>query len=251
MKEQNGENLERGRSRKNSSGLKKRRSRIISLAAVGAAAIVIVSAVVALWGRDTYELKEPAYMCVNGSRFDLKGDVRLYHKNDRTTLNAFGEKYEMEDYPLILTDSGAVLLQKSCSWTRAADEMIFRVDYFSEVGKDEEGMYIGRRGKKSRDLSGFLYDNSDTYVFLEPATLSYNDKTVEIEPMTVVQVVYRDYIQIYGPGLENETEDLDSDAVTAVFENEKRVNLATDRYYAVNGSWRLLFLPLDVLQAAE
>ena len=87
MKEQNGENLEKGRSRKNSSGLKKRRSRIISLAAVGAAAIVIVSAVVALWGRDTYELKEPAYMCVNGSRFDLKGDVRLYHKNDRTTLN--------------------------------------------------------------------------------------------------------------------------------------------------------------------
>ena len=69
--------------------------------------------------------------------------------------------------------------------------------------------------------------------------------------MTVVQVVYRDYIQIYGPGLENETEDLNSDAVTAVFENEKRVNLATDRYYAVNGSWRLLFLPLDVLQAAE
>lgn len=210
--------------------------------------MVIVSAVVALWGRDTYKLEETAYLCINGNRLDLEGNVRLYHKDDKTTLSAFGKKYEMESFPLVLNDSSSVLLQNSCSLTRTSDDSIFRVDYFSEIGRDEDGLFIGRRGKKSHDISGFLYDNGDTYVFLEPVTLSYNDKTVELEPMTVVQATYLGAIQIYGPGREPEAEYLNTEAVTAEFAGGKRVNLATDRYYMVNGSWRLLFLPLEVLQ---
>lgn len=242
MKEQS-----RGRSRGKSPKLKNRKSRLISLAAAAAGVLVIISAVAALRGRDTLLIREPVYTSINGIRMDLEEGVKLSHKDDTTTLNISGTKQNMENFPLITADETSIILQKSYSWNRTADEGIYRLDYFTTVSRDGEGILIKRREKESRDISGFLYDNGDTYVFLEPVTLSYNDQTRKLEPMTVVQVSYLGSIQIFGPGTEAVFETVSTEAVTAEFAGGKRVNLATDRYYMINGSWRLLFLPLDVL----
>lgn len=242
MKEQ-----ERGRSRGKSAKLKNRKSWLISLAAAAAAVLVIVSAVAALRGRDTLTIHEPAYLCINGTRMELRDGATLYHKGDSTTIRFGGEKHSLETSPVITADESSIFMQRSCSLNRVDDDCIYRLDYFTQIGRDGEDIFIKRRQKETRDVSGFLYDNGDTYVFLEPVTLSYNDKAVELAPMTIVQVAYMESIQISGPGIEPLFEPVTSEAVTAEFSNKKRVNLATDRCYAVNGAWRLLFLPLDAL----
>lgn len=242
MKEQS-----RGRSRGKSSKLKSKKSWLISLAAAAAAVLVIVSAMAALRGRDTLTIKEPAYLCINGTRTDLGAGATLYHKDDSTTIRFSGKKYSLETTPVITADESSIIMQRSSSWNRIDDDCIYRLDYFTTISRDEEGILIKRRQKESRDISGFIYDNSDTYVFLEPVTLSYNDQVRELEPMTIVQVAYMDRIQIFGPGVETVFETVTSEAVTAEFSNKKRVNLATDRCYAVNGAWRLLFMPLEAL----
>ena len=238
MKEQR-----RGRSRGRSAKRKNRKPWLISLAAV----LVIVSAVAALRGRDTLTIKEPAYLCINGTRTELEAGATLYHKGDSTTIRFAGKKFDLETAPVITADESSIFMQRSCSLNRVDDDCIYRLDYFTQISRDEEGILIKRRNKESRDISGFLYDNSDTYVFLEPVTLSYNEEVIELEPMTIVQVSYMDRIQIFGPGVEPVFETVTSEAVTAEFSNKKRVNLATDRCYAVNGAWRLLFMPLESL----
>ncbi len=238
MKEQR-----RGRSRGRSAKRKNRKPWLISLAAV----LVIVSAVAALRGRDTLTIKEPAYLCINGTRTELEAGATLYHKGDSTTIRFAGKKFDLETAPVITADESSIFMQRSCSLNRVDDDCIYRLDYFTQISRDEEGILIKRRNKESRDISGFLYDNSDTYVFLEPVTLSYNEEVIELEPMTIVQVSYMDRIQIFGPGVEPVFETVTSEAVTAEFSNKKRVNLATDRCYAVNGAWRLLFMPLEAL----
>lgn len=242
MKEQG-----RGRSRGRGAKRKNRKPWLISLAAAAAAVLVIVSAVAALRGRDTLTIKEPAYLCINGIRTELEAGATLYHKGDGTTIRFGGKRRTLETAPVITADESSVFMQRSCSWNRVDDDCIYRLDYFSQIGRDEEGVFIRRRNKETRDISGFLYDNSDTYVFLEPVTLSYNDKSVALAPLTIVQVAYMEQIQIFGPGVETVFEPVTSEAVTAEFSNKKRVNLATDRCYAVNGAWRLLFLPLEAL----
>ena len=238
MKEQR-----RGRSRGRSAKRKNRKPWLISLAAV----LVIVSAVAALRGRDTLTIKEPAYLCINGTRTELEAGATLYHKGDSTTIRFAGKKFDLETAPVITADESSIFMQRSCSLNRVDDDCIYRLDYFTQISRDEEGILIKRRNKESRDISGFLYDNSDTYVFLEPVTLSYNEEVIELEPMTIVQVSYMDRIQIFGPGVEPVFETVTSEAVTAEFSNKKRVNRATDRCYAVNGAWRLLFMPLEAL----
>ena len=197
------------------------------------------------------KIDEPVYTSVNGARMEWNDGVTLVHKDDATTLKGSGAEGNWETYPLISQDDTAVKLQKTCSWNRTSDEAIYRLDYFTVVAKDGQGIVLKRRGKENRDISGFIYDNNNTYMFLEPVTLSWGEKSLELEPMTIVQVSYRTDIHIFGPGVEPVFEDISTDEVTAQFSDGKQVNLATDRLYMVNGSWRLLFLPLELLPEME
>lgn len=233
----------RGKSRKK----KNRKSWLIPVAAAAAAVVVTVAAVIALRGRDTLIIKEPVHTYINGIRLDWEDGIKLSHKDDITTMTVSGEAVNIGGNPLILSGSSAVLFQKNCSWNRTADDIIYRLDYYTEVQKETDGIVIRRRGKESRDISGFIYDNSDTYLFLEPFELTYNGKTERLEPMTVVQAFYQDSIQIFSPYREPVFEYLETEEVIARFDSGKRVNVATDRFYSPNGSWRLLFLPLEVL----
>lgn len=224
-----------------------KRSILISIAVAAAAVIVILCAIAALRGRDRLILEEPVYTVINGMKMEWPEGAYLV-RNDGITMMKNGKaRQNFQRYPLITEEDGTIVLQKSCSYNRTSDEMIYRLDYFSTVSKDEKGIVISRGGKETRDISGFIYDNEDTYVFLENAVLSWEGESVFIEPLTIVQVSYMNYLQIFGPGLTPRFEWLETDTVTAEFESGKRLNLATDRYYMQNSSWRLLFLPLEAL----
>lgn len=237
----------RERNRDGSRIMKIKRSWLISLAVAAACIVVIFSAFMALRGRDTMTIDEPVHTYVNGARMEWNDGVMLIHKDDMTTLKASGSKSNWEIYPLISEDDTTITLQKSCSWNRISDEAIYRLDYFTTISKDEQGIVLKRRGKENRDISGFVYDNSNTYIFLEPVTLTWGEEIMDVEPMTIVQVSYRSDIHIFGPGVEPRFENISTDEVMAEFSDGKKVNLAVDRYYMVNGSWRLLFLPLELL----
>lgn len=216
---------------------------------IAAVVIVIVSAVTALRGRDRTVVEEASYTCINGMRLDFGTGVILNHRDDSTKLDAGNGEMSFKGYPLIL-EGGSILLQDSCSLNSIEDDSIYRLDYFTQVENKGDGILLSRRGQEVNDVSGFIYDNRDTYVFLSPAELSFNNKTLSIRPMTIVQVTYMQDIQIFGPGMEPVFEILETEEVMAEFENHKKLNLAMDRFYQVNGTWRLLFLPLDSLQKA-
>lgn len=246
------EMTEKEENKENSAAVKKRRRAIIiSVAVVIAAAVVIISAVTALRGRDSMQIAEPVYTCINGMKISWPGGVNLTRQDDITSLDDGSEKRQLSTFPLIKED-GTIVLQRTYSWNKTSDNVVNRVDYFSELKKTDTGVRMERRGKAVDNANGFLYDNKDTYIFLEPAALYIgNDMTnrIEIEPMTIVQVRYKDYIQIFGPDTEPVwLEDIDTDEVTAVFESAKRVNMAIDQLYMKNGSWRLLSMPLDALK---
>lgn len=241
-------------------------SRLISLAATASAVVVIISAAAALRGRDTMMIQGPVRTYVNG--MEIRWDeVRLSHKDDITFLHEGGAKHEFEMYPLIATesqDNGAdsewnvpveaserIILQRSGSWNQTRTDEIYCIDYYTEITREGIDVVLDGRDSRIEKPSGFIYDNQDTYIFLEPAMLSWKGNVMNLEPLTVVQVSYMDAIQIFGPGVETVYEKLDDEEVTAEFAGGKKVNLATDRYYTGNGTWRLLFLPLEVLPEVE
>ena len=223
------------------------RSILISAAVAAAAAIVIICAIAALLGRDRMTVEESVYTVINGEKMEWSDGVTLIRRKGKTLLKSGEYEQDFQRYPLIAEQDGKIILQKSCSLNRTSENTITRLDYFTIVSREEEGILVRRGDRETRDVDGFIFDNEDTYVFLEDAILSWGEECIQIEPLTIVQVSYMEYLQIFGPGITPRFEWLASDTVTAEFENGKRLNLATDRFYDKNSSCRLLFLPLEAL----
>ncbi|MCI9142827.1 MAG: hypothetical protein HFH87_09425 [Lachnospiraceae bacterium] len=220
---------------------------LISAAVAAAAAIVIICAIAALLGRDRMAVEEPVYTVINGEKMEWPEGATLIRRKGETFLKSGRYEQDFQRYPLITEQDGKIILQKSCSLNRTSENMITRLDYFTVVSRDGEGVLVSRRDRQTRDVDGFIFDNEDTYIFLENAILSWGEERIPIEPLTIVQVSYMEYLQIFGPGITPRFEWLATDTVTAEFENGKRLNLATDRFYDKNSSCRLLFLPLEAL----
>lgn len=229
-----------------------KKARWVSLAAVVAGILIIVGAVVALRGRDSCQIKEPVSISINGMLCQYPDGLQLQHKDGHTFLKEKFNARLLETFPLILDKSGELLLQKSMIWTQTKEEHVLRLDYFSRVEQLEDNVVLSRGQTRVEGADGFLYDGEDTYIFLESAQLTWNkEQKRTIEPLTIVQVVYGEYIHIYGPGQEPLFEELSTEEVTAEFDSQKRINLATDRYFMPNGVWRLLFLPIEQLDTIK
>lgn len=227
----------------------------VPAAIIAAAAVVLLCAYFALRERDSLRLDGTVSTCVNGQTVTWEQGVKLVRQGDETLLRADGMTQKLESFPLIRED-GSIVLQRTCSFNRTADNGIYRADYFTQITKEDGKVVLKRRGKSAEVSDGFLYDNRDTYIFLEPATLyigGEDGETYRLSPMTVVQVssdLY--YFQIFGPDTEPVfVENPGTDEIVAVFDGKKRINLAIDHYYMENGAWRLLFLTLDALKGME
>lgn len=223
----------------------------ISTAAVAATVVVIFCAVAALRHRDSFRPGVASHFYVNGIKVEWSKDMKLTRRDGATLINDRGQTADFQGFPLVLEGEDTILLQRSSSYNRISDERIFRLDYFTRINKGEEGITVSCQGREQKVEGGFVYDNKDTYIFLEPVTLTWGENSMEVEPMTILQVTYMDYMEIYGPGVAPRAEAVLTDDVTAEFSEGKKVNLSTDRYYMQNGVWRLLFLPLEGLGELE
>ena len=221
---------------------------LLSGAALAAAIIAISGAVIALRGRETMDIMDTVYTVINGEKITLSGGIRLVHKDGKTTVRHVGTKYDLEDAVLVDEDINGYIFESDLSINRTDSLELRRTDHFSKLVKDAGGIKLTYRNKENTELTGFLYDNKDTYIFLEPAELNIEDRKIEIGPMTAVEVSYQQYVQIYGPGIEPEFIEYTGASAEAFFAAGKKINLSTDRYYQKNGEWRLLFLPLESLK---
>lgn len=235
--------------KRNNVGVKK--TILISAAAAAATIVVVFCAVAALRHRDSLKPGAVSYFYVNGIKTAWSEHMKLTRKDGVTLINDGGQIADFQDFPLVLEGEDAIILQRSSSYNRIADERIFRLDYFTKIIRGEDGITVSYKNKKVKTDGGFIYDNKDTYIFLEPVVLTWGENSIEVEPMTIIQVTYMDYLEIYGPGVEARAEAVLSDDVTVEFSDGKKANLSTDRYYMQNGVWRLLFLPLEGLREME
>lgn len=233
-------------------GKRQHKTLLVSAIAVAAGLAVVAGALVALRGRDSCRAEGAVSVSVNGMVFRWPEGLLLLHNDGGTYLKDREGKRRLDSYPLILEDSGELLLQRSMIWTQTGEDRIKRLDYFGRVGLEEDGAVLSRGQAEARGADGFLYDGEDTYIFLEPVELSWNgERSMTLEPLTVVQVGYRQYIHIYGPGMEPIFEELTQEEVLVRFAGGKRANLATDLYFMPNGTWRLLFMSMELLEAIK
>lgn len=218
---------------------------LIVLAAAVAAAVVVVCARLALNKKESMPVPAGAYYFAGGDRIELPANTALKRTEGVTIVVSGKEEENLKGY-MIFQDPDTMLLQDDTLYFDRKQDVLKSVNCFTTLHL-EAGEYR-LSGKTNAVLnSGFLYDNKDLYVMLEPSVLVYGNEKTEVPPFSVVSVTYTKDVQVVMPGGEAKFIQAPGQDVSLVFEDGGYLRPVTDTYYQVNGVWRILYTAPSVL----
>jgi hypothetical protein len=165
-------------------------------------AAIVVAVVFIVMRLGTYSIHEPVYRFENGARYDYAGTTELKRNDEDEAiyLQNQGESVLLEDAPIYYTDNAtSVLLPRQMIYVDPATLRTGRTGYNTLVQIDSEGKGTALiNGDKVDVDKGFFFDGSNTYVFLEPVTISWNGQTVELGPLSYAIVYYNLRVEFYS-----------------------------------------------------
>ncbi|MDR1293204.1 MAG: hypothetical protein LBJ91_07425 [Clostridiales Family XIII bacterium] len=169
---------------------------LLILAAIVAIVIFIVMRLGA------YSIDEPIYRFENGARYDYTGatEIKRDDEDGAVYLNNNDESIRLEDAPIYYDDdAGSVLLPQQMIYVDTATLRTGRTGYNTLVNVDAtgKGTALVNRNKVGID-KGFFYDGRNTYVFIEPVTVSWGGQTVELQPLSYAIVHYNLRLELYS-----------------------------------------------------
>jgi hypothetical protein len=173
---------------------------IVPLLTLAAVVVVIVLVVTRL---STYSIDEPIYRFENGARYDYEGatEIKRDDSEGAVYLKNGGESVPLESSPIYYSDDAdAILLPQQMIYVDPATGRMGRTGYSTLVrvnGAGEDTAIVN--GSEVEIGGGFFYDGSNTYVFLEPVTISWSGRTIELEPLSYAVVYYNLRLELYSP----------------------------------------------------
>ena len=198
----------------------------------------------------SYTVKGTAYRYYAGQQTQLADGAVLTREADGVTRVQEGAlDAQMTSLPVYYEDRQVVLLPQPMIYYAAGDAMAVRVDCFTELEYRDNGAVTAVADGREADLSrGFLYDGEDTYLFLEPMTLSFNGYRIELGAMSYVSASYQNDVMVYNRADGTMMLETPSGMVTAAaVSGDYTVSLLDDSMTLYDGTKLLLFVRPDLL----
>lgn len=216
---------------------------------IATVAVIVAAPVLIVRIQSTHKVNETVYAPMLGQIFTWDGGTFRCEEDDWTWFQpSGGEQIDATGIPFYYQSSGDLFWSNTGLWYSAEDESSGKLERFSEVQRSGSTSSVIRTARGgSYEKGGFLYDNKDSYVFLETVTLEYNGQTVTLPPLSYVEVQGGSWIDVYSYGDEPVSEALTTDA-EATFRSGVRVDMAGDQMFYQNGMLRLLYRSLEAVQ---
>ena len=214
---------------------------IIFLIVLAAAAAIVYAAFVALKKQESTGIAEGAYYYAIDEKEEIPAKSSLHRKDDVTSVENNGHEYSLLGN-MIYEDGGSTMLfQTDMLWYDLNTDSMKKIDYFTRMSQNGSTFELTKGSSKKEVAGGFLYDNSDMYVLLEDAKLSYGDTTQDIKAGAVISCALSGDVQLITADgkctyLEQPGQDF-----SIKFSNGCVLNPVADTYYQTNGTWRILF----------
>lgn len=212
--------------------------------------VLVVTAPVAMVKiRNTHREKEKLYCLFLGEKIYWEnGKFEIDDQNRVKFSDAGGKQLNVSGWPFYYEGEDTLFWPFYGIWYPVENTTCARIERFSQIKYEyENGCSIQLQDGSQRQLSGFLYDNQDTYVFLENVTLTYNDQTRGLSPLSYVRVYGNNSMDLYYYGQEEgEVINFESDPEIR-FSNGVKIDLKGDVMYYPNGIPRMLFVTLEYI----
>lgn len=237
--------------------MKKRRFRKVGTAMqiIFALVMFILLILLIMWyqdGLNSYKPGEEVYYYCAGMKIQCSDQTRLIHREEGVVLQDNKAQDMLSSTPLVYENQKRlVLTTNNMLMQPKVDNKVYRLNEFTEVTEAEGRIIFEKSGKSAQVLSGFLYDGSDTYIFLEEVTLYIGTKQVNLLPLSYVTVNYRQTVEYHDSENDKyEWIDLAGADVKAEFTNGVTLDLGKD-LISKDGNDSILFSAVDSLKVLE
>ena len=188
---------------------------------------------------ETYVFEQDAKYYINGidysvsagdkARIDEETNKVIIVRNDGTELTSNG-------LPIYINDEDSILLINDMAYFRNSSIGLsgFKLTYFTKVysNKNLNSVKLLWQDKAGFEEGGFLFDGDNTYVLLEKAYLQYNDKQIELSPLSHVIATRDGYIEYFDYDKQyHEYEDLNTNVEIRDYSDKYRIVADYDFVY--------------------
>ncbi len=224
-----------------------RRDWVVFFVLLGGVAAFIGASKAAVRVQDSCKKPEQAYVMLMGGKESSDGKGKLTVKDDGTVvMKSAGGEMDVTSLPVYSASENKVLLPWTGMWYDDDSEAFGKTTRYAEAEIKDGTCTVNQRRGAEVTVGGFLYNNGDTYLVLEPVSLEYNGTRIDLPALSSVRVQEQGAIDIYPYGGEGVYDMLTTDAVMK-FTGGSTVNLGMDIMYYANGSFRLLYTGLDAI----
>jgi hypothetical protein len=193
-------------------------------------AIVVVVVVFIVSRIGVYTIDEPVYRFENGVKHQYTGttEIKRDEENAAITLTNGGRSEVLENVPIYYEDDQRrILLPPQMVYVDPWTQRTGNTGYNAEVSIANPRTVVVS-GKSVPIGEGFIYDGENTYIFLDPMTIEYGGKTIDLPPLSYAMVYYDLRIEIYTP-----------DGETAIVEQTGPVRVNADSKDTTDGGYHV------------
>ena len=177
-----------------------------------------------------YEL----YQYFAGRKFEYTGELSLKRNGEITKLKYKDVEIDVDSTPIYFKniDNEMLLPTNMGFYILRISNKSYKLPYFSRIYVDDSGSdassYLMFNDEKIYLEKSFLFDGNNLYVFLYKTTITIDGKTINLEPLSYIEVNYQDEIVYYDK--KNDKYEIISDHEKDVIANIDgyKVNLSTD-----------------------
>lgn len=190
-----------------------------------------------------YLLEDNLSYYYQGFKFSFKKDLRLGFNDKGETVNLDDTKQQFPANPLYYPENKKILLPCTMGYFNIIQNKNTKIEALSTIECTENGnIYAEKDGVRKQVLTGFLYDGTNIYVFMEPVRLEFNGYSFDLSPMSYVEADPGIGIMVFNAGTTEMFFELPNTAVTAYCANgEYTVSLINGSMVMRDGSKRLLY----------
>jgi hypothetical protein len=238
---------------KETRGTKPNRRRRLSLVTLPMLFILIAAVAVTFFVRSarSYDFDEGASQFYAGGEYKIPGGAVMRRGEGVSTIYYGGVTRDATNLPIYRSDENTVVLPQDMVYYDPRGGLVAKTDYFTELLYDANGSVTVVRGGASRraDL-GFLYDGRDTYLFLEPVTVTLNGYRTELSAMSYAEAVYDGQVTLYDRESGTFTiEEPGGEVVCRAMAGDYTLSLLGDYFEKADGVRTLLFTKPELLDS--
>lgn len=233
-----------------------KKEKIITAAVIAALAGSLAAALIYISHKDIVVIKEPVFFSYLGEEFDYQGKTTLkWDKNQMYMQNdTIDGSLAPGGTPLYMEDRESLIVTSMMSYTNPDTNYMRRLSYFGKVYYEKGMCLLSVDGRKKLEVNGgYLFDGNNTWIFLEPTTVTVGSQKIVLEPMSYITVKNKDYFYYYSAGDKKSVfTDWTGDDITATDEEATwTLNLSRDLLTTADGKIQMLIPNPEVLDVIQ